>query len=81
MKKDIKVLGMGCKSCHALFENVKQAVAMKGIEADVEHITDIQKVAEYGVAKVPALVVDGEVVIAGKVNGKVPSPEYVAGVL
>lgn len=81
MKKEIKVLGMGCKSCQALYENVKQAVTVKGIKANVEHITDIQMVAEYGVAKVPAVVVDGEVVIAGKINGKVPSAEYVAELL
>ena len=63
----IKVLGAGCKSCHELFENTKQAVKDAGLSADVEYITDMQKVMEYGVMSMPALVVDEKVVSMGKV--------------
>ena len=62
---NIKVLGSGCKSCHQLFENAKQAAALSG--ADVEYITDLQKIMEYGVMSMPALVVNEKVVSMGKV--------------
>ncbi len=64
---EIKVLGKGCKKCNLLEQHAKQAVKSLGIEASVEKVTDINDIAEYGVMKTPALVVDGEVVVAGKV--------------
>lgn len=63
----IKVIGAGCKSCHTFYENTKQAVKSIGFEAEVEYITDMEKIAEYGIMTLPALVVDGKVVVMGKV--------------
>lgn len=63
----IKVLGAGCKSCHKQYENAKQAVKDMGLSAEVEYITDMQKVMEYGVMSMPALVVNEKVVAMGKV--------------
>lgn len=63
----VKVLGSGCKSCHELHENVKQAVKNIGLSVEVEYITDMQKVMEYGVMSMPALVVNEQVVSMGKV--------------
>lgn len=63
----IKVLGAGCKSCHEQYENTKQAVKEMGIPVEVEYITDMQKVMEYGVMSMPALVVNEKVVSTGKV--------------
>lgn len=63
----IKVLGAGCKSCHEQYENAKQAVNDMGLSVEVEYITDMQKVMEYGVMSMPALVVDEKVVAMGKV--------------
>lgn len=63
----IKVLGAGCKSCHEQYENVKQAVKDMGLSVEVEYITDMQKVMEYGVMSMPALVVNEKVVAMGKV--------------
>ena len=63
----IKVLGSGCASCHTQFENVKEAVRKMGISAEVEYITDLQKIMEYGVMSMPALVVNKKVVAMGKV--------------
>ena len=63
----IKVLGAGCKSCHELYENAKQAVNDMGLDLEVEYITDMQKVMEYGVMSMPALVVNEKVVFMGKV--------------
>ena len=63
----IKVLGSGCKSCHEQYENAKQAVKDMGLDLEVEYITDMQKVMEYGVMSMPALVVNEKVVAMGKV--------------
>ena len=63
----IKVLGAGCKSCHEQYENAKQAVKDMGLSVEVEYITDMQKVMEYGVMSMPALVVNEKVVAMGKV--------------
>lgn len=63
----IKVLGAGCKSCHELYENAKEAVKAMGLSVEVEYITDMQKVMEYGVMSMPAVVVNENVVSTGKV--------------
>lgn len=63
----VKVLGAGCASCHQMYENAKEAVKSIGVAIEVEYITDLQKVMEYGVMTVPALVVNDKVVSAGKV--------------
>ncbi|MGN0534920.1 MAG: thioredoxin family protein [Eubacterium sp.] len=63
----IKVLGAGCKSCHEMYENTKQAVRNIGLNIEVEYITDMQKVMEYGVMSMPALVVNEKIVSMGKV--------------
>ncbi len=63
----IKVLGAGCKSCHEQYENTKEAVKAMGLPLEVEYITDMQRVMEYGVMSMPALVVNEKVVSQGKV--------------
>ena len=70
---DIKVLGPGCKKCEQTAQNVKEAVAQSGTDANVEKITDFMEIASYGVFGTPAVVVDGAV----KSVGKVPSVEEV----
>ena len=63
----IKVLGSGCKSCHALLEATKEAVKNMGLTVEVEYVTDMEKIMEYGVMSMPALVVNEKVVSMGKV--------------
>ena len=63
----IKVLGAGCSSCHTQYENAKEAVKNMGLDTRVEYITDMQKVMEYGVMSMPAIVVNEKVVAMGKV--------------
>ncbi len=63
----IKVLGAGCKSCHEQFENAKTAVNAMGLGVEVEYVTDLPKVMEYGVMSMPALVVNEKVASVGKV--------------
>ena len=63
----IKVLSADCKSCHEQYENAKEAVKSMGLSVEVEYITDMQKVMEYGVMNMPAIVVNEKVVAMGKV--------------
>ncbi len=63
----IKVLGSGCKSCHQQLEYAKEAVKNLGLSIEVEYITDLAKVMEYGVMSMPAIVVNDKVVSMGKV--------------
>lgn len=71
--KKIEILGMGCAKCEKLEELARKAAGEMGIEAEFTKVKDIKKIMEYGVMTTPALVVDGEV----KVAGKVPSIEDV----
>ena len=64
---NIKVLGGGCCRCENLLAAVKEAVAEKGIEAEIEYITDMAKIMEYGIMSTPALMIDNKVVSMGRV--------------
>lgn len=72
---EIKVLGPGCAKCQSAEKNVKEAVAETGVDAKVEKVTDVMKIASYGVFGTPAVVVDGEV----KSVGKIPTKEEIKG--
>ncbi len=71
--KLVQVLGPGCPKCEKLKKNAEEAVRQAGVEAAVEKITDIGVIAGFGVMMTPALAVDGEV----KVVGRVPSPDEI----
>lgn len=63
----VKVLGPGCKNCHALLESTQAALKEIGSAVAVEYVTDMAAVASYGVMSTPALVVNEQVVSSGKV--------------
>jgi small redox-active disulfide protein 2 len=65
--KKVEVLGPGCPKCQELMKRTEQAVRELGLECQVEKVSDIMKITTYGVMMTPALVVDGEVVLVGKV--------------
>jgi len=67
MKKEIKILGTGCPKCIKLAELAEQVAIQLGIDYELEKITDISDIISYGVMLTPALVVNGEVKIAGSV--------------
>lgn len=63
----IKVLGSGCKSCHALLKAAQEAVRSMGLTIEVDYITDMEKIMQYGVMRMPALVINEQVISMGKV--------------
>ncbi len=62
----IQVLGSGCPTCKRLLELTRQAVADLGLELEVGYLTDIQEIMEMGVMSLPALAINGQVVLAGQ---------------
>lgn len=75
--KKIQILGTGCPKCKKLAENAESAAQSLGIEYEIEKVTDINEIMEFGVMMTPALAVDGEV----KVAGKVPDTEAIKDML
>ena len=67
---EIKILGPGCAKCQQTEKVVREAIAEAGISAEVEKVTDMMKIAGYGVFGTPAVVVNGEVKSVGKIPKK-----------
>lgn len=63
----IAILGTGCDKCRRLHEAVREAVAQAGVEATLQKVEDIREIMAYKVLKTPALAIDGEVRISGRV--------------
>lgn len=75
--KRIQILGPGCARCRVLFEHAEQAARELGLEYEIEKITDIDAIVGYGVMATPALIVDGQL----KVAGRVPSAQQLKAAL
>jgi len=65
--KDLKILGTGCPKCTKLYEQTEAAAKALGLEYSMQKVTEINQIMGYGVMMTPALVVDGEVKVAGRV--------------
>ena len=63
----IQILGTGCPKCKKLAANAEKAVHQTGVDAQVEKVTDVSQIAEFGVMFTPAIAIDGEIKSAGKV--------------
>lgn len=70
----LQVLGTGCPKCNKLAELTETVAREQNVEFTLEKITDINAIMEAGVMMTPALMVDGEV----KVSGRLPSAEELA---
>lgn len=75
--KKLQILGTGCPKCRQLAANAEAAARAAGVEYQLEKITDINEIMKMGVMMTPALVVDGQV----KVVGKVPDVETLRAML
>jgi small redox-active disulfide protein 2 len=73
----LQILGTGCPKCQLLAANVEAAAEALGLEYELVKVTDINEIMAFGVMMTPALAIDGEV----KVVGKVPDVETVKGLL
>jgi small redox-active disulfide protein 2 len=62
----IEVLGMGCARCNKLEQEVREALKELDIEAEVEKVSDLDKISSYGVLMTPGLVINGKVYSSGK---------------
>ena len=71
--KRIEVLGMGCAKCNDLEAKAKQAVKETGVEAEVVHVADLKKIAQYKILFTPAIAIDGVV----KASGKIPTVDEI----
>ncbi len=63
----IEILGTGCKKCETLAANAKAAADKLGLAYELVKVTDLSKIAQFGVLVTPALAIDGKVKFAGKV--------------
>ncbi|MCD6249148.1 MAG: TM0996/MTH895 family glutaredoxin-like protein [candidate division Zixibacteria bacterium] len=75
--KDIKVLGPGCANCVKLLERAQQAADELQWKSEVQKVTDLMQISSYGVMMTPALVIDGQIVV----SGKVPSVDEIKALL
>ena len=65
----IQILGTGCPKCKMVAEVAAKAVAELGVEAEIVKVTDINDIIDFGVMMTPALAIDGDVKVAGKIPG------------
>lgn len=77
--KKIQILGTGCAKCNKLAEATKEAADALGLEYEVEKVTDMMRFADFGVMITPAMAVDGEVKVSGRVPGSEELKQMLAG--
>jgi len=75
--KKIQILGTGCPKCQKLGENAERAARELGIDYEIEKVSKIDEITAFGVMSTPALAIDGEV----KVAGRIVSPEDIKKML
>lgn len=76
---EIKVLGTGCPKCNKLEKMVKEVLAESGTDATVEKVTDIKAIAKAGVMLTPALMIDGDIKLTGKLPSKGDLEKMISG--
>ena len=75
--KKLQILGSGCPKCRQMAENTEAAAEKLKLDCNIEKVTAINEISKFGVMVTPALVIDGQV----KVVGKVPTVEEIKGLL
>ncbi len=72
--KTIEVLGPGCANCQRVEANAREAIAMAGVEAQIEHVTDPRDIVAHGILSTPGLIIDGVI----RSYGRIPSAGDIA---
>ena len=62
----IQVAGPGCKKCHDTERNVREACAQLNLKTEILHVSDMREIAKLGVLFTPAVIVDGKMIVSGK---------------
>lgn len=75
----IKILGPGCTQCDMLESELKEVMTEMNLAADIEHITDVKEIGKYGVMGTPALIINGEVKVVGRVPSRNKIIEWLKG--
>lgn len=70
MSKSIKILGTGCPKCKTLEQSVRNVASELQLDAEISKVEDIMDIMQYGVMRTPGLVVDGKVVMSGRLPSK-----------
>ena len=78
---NIKILGTGCARCHQLEKTAKEVVKELGIDASIEEVKDIKKIMEYPILATPALVINEQLLCAGRVPAKAELTQLIINVL
>lgn len=76
---EVKVLGGGCKNCHALERNAKEALEELKIDTEIVKVTEMADILKHGVMSTPALVIDGKIAASGRVLKKKEIIKYING--
>lgn len=77
--KKIAVFGPGCMKCKKAEENVRQVLAETGIQATVEHVTDMRAIVAAGVMSTPAVAIDGVIKLSGRVPTTTELRQWISG--
>ena len=78
---DIKVLGSGCPNCRRLEKVVREVITEMGVEATLTKVTDFQDIMAYGITFTPGLVINEQVVSAGRIPRKAEVTTWVVNAL
>jgi small redox-active disulfide protein 2 len=73
----LEVLGTGCPKCRKVYENAEQAVKELGTCVEISKVEDLKAIMSFGIMTTPALAVNGEV----KVSGKIPSVAEIKSII
>lgn len=76
---EIKVLGTGCPKCNKLEKMVKEVVEETGADATVTKVSEVKEIAKAGVMLTPALMIDGDIKLTGKLPSKSDLEKMIAG--
>ncbi|KAF0106659.1 MAG: hypothetical protein FD146_2458 [Anaerolineaceae bacterium] len=78
---NIKVLGSGCENCKKLASLAERAVNALGVEAKVEKVTDYAEIIKYPILSTPGLVVNGKLVVSGRVPSEAEITTFLTNAL
>jgi len=76
---EIKILGTGCPKCKAIEKATRDFVERNGIDATVTKVDDIMEIISFGVMVTPAIVIDGKVVVKGRVPSDIEIAKFIMG--